>query len=84
MVIIKRLVPMLVFTGLVFTGLVFTGLVFTGLVFTGLCNSRVRFHVLVHVLFSWKIKENFTLWSLHTINLLKFEQNESNRRQRTN
>jgi hypothetical protein len=46
MVIIKRLVPM------VFTGLVFTGLVFTGLVFTGLCNSRVRFHVLVHVLFS--------------------------------
>ena len=51
MVIIKRLVPM-VFTGLVFTGLVFTGLVFTGLVFTGLCNSRVRFHVLVHVLFS--------------------------------
>jgi hypothetical protein len=56
MVIIKRLVPMvfteLVFTGLVFTGLVFTGLVFTGLVFTGLCNSRVRFHVLVHVLFS--------------------------------
>jgi hypothetical protein len=51
MVIIKRLVPM-VFMRLVFTGLVFTGLVFTGLVFTGLRNSRVRFHVLVHVLFS--------------------------------
>jgi hypothetical protein len=27
-------------------------MVFTGLVFTGLCNSRVRFHILVHVLFS--------------------------------